>query len=494
MTTDAPTRTGEDAPAPAREYVAPRWLRPPSVDAIVQLGLGVVALSLLAYSFGGIDSAPMLGALLLALAGGCYLAVFTSPSWLFSLGLAMTIFSGNSKEIGFPIAPDRILIASGLAAMVFGLPGYVKRRSLVLRPLHAVLAITAAIGTISAFSAGTLFEANGFFSLLDRLGLVPFLVFTLAPLIFSTKRDRNSLLVVLVGTGLYLGLVAVLEGTGNGAWAWPSYINDPTYGSHFGRARGPFAEPGGNGMTMYGCAVASAIAAFTWETRRSRIFAGIVMLLCLSGTIFTLTRSIWLATVVATVFSLAVTSRTRRALVPILAAGLVALVAALTFVPGFADQVSERQSSERPLWDRFNTNRAALSMVLEHPLTGIGWHSFEERAPEYLEVSDAYPLTGVGIPVHNVPLGHAAEMGVIGASAWLLGLALVIGAAILRPGYEELDPWRLGMVALFIHYTVVASFAPLGYAFPNLLLWTWAGITALSHTSRPYVPEEADAT
>jgi len=468
-------------------------LRPVSVDLVVRLGLGMTAASLLAYALLDIESAPQLAALLIALAGACYLAVWAAPSWMFSLGLAMTVFSGNADAIGLPISPDRILVVAGVGSMVLGLPGYEKRRSLVFRPLHAVLAATAAVGTVSAFAAGTLADQLAMFALLDRLGLVPFLVFTLAPLVFSTKQDRNNLLVVLVGTGAYLGITALLEGTGNAQLAWPRYIGNPGYGSHFGRARGPLAEPGGFGMAMYACAVASAIAFVTWETRRSKRVAAAVALLCMVGTIFTLTRAVWLATAVATVMALLATQRTRRVLLPIGMAATVALLAALTFVPGFADAVSERSSDQRPLWDRFNTNRAALAMIREHPLTGVGWYSFEEEAPEYMEVSDSYPLTGVGIPVHNVPLGHAAELGLVGATLWLVGLGLAVGAAVLRPGYEELDPWRLGMVALFIHFAVIASFAPLGYAFGNLMLWTWAGITAMTHTSRPLTPEELAA-
>ena len=42
-------------------------------------------------------------------------------------------------------------------------------------------------------------------------------------------------------------------------------------------------------------------------------------------------------------------------------------------------------------------------------------------------------------------------------------------------------------------WAVVASAVPLGYAFPNLLLWLWAGIAALGHVSRPLTAEELAA-
>jgi hypothetical protein len=343
---------------------------------------------------------------------------------------------------------------------------------------------------ISAYAAGTLLTTTGLFGLLDRLGLVPFVVFTLSPILFAKKTDRDALLTVLVATGAYLGVTAFLEGIGHAELTFPAYIHDPGVGIHFGRARGPFVEAVANGLALYGCAVACAVAAATWRTMRSRRIAGFVMFLCLVGTIFTLTRAVWLATFVASVTALATSPRTRRVLLPVAAVGTVALVAALTFIPGFAASVSERSSDQRPLWDRYNTNHAAIEMVRSHPLTGVGWETFEEKAPDYMHVAQGYPLTGVGIPVHNVPLSHAAELGLPIAALWVTGLLLAVGAAVLRSGPEVLDPWRLGMVALFIHWLIVASFGPLGYAFPNLLLWTWAGISGLAHTSRALNADE----
>jgi hypothetical protein len=89
-----------------------------------------------------------------------------------------------------------------------------------------------------------------------------------------------------------------------------------------------------------------------------------------------------------------------------------------------------------------------------------------------------------------VPLSHAAELGLPTAVLWAIGLLFAVGSAVLRPGPESLDPWRLGMVALFVHWAIVAAFGPLTYAFPNLLLWTWAGIAGLGHLSAPREREQ----
>lgn len=460
-------------------------LRPLPLGLVVPAAAALVVLG----TYASLDSGgtrPLLAALgLLGLGSFAYLAVWIHPGTFVAFGAALTVFSQYSDEMGLPISLDRVCMASGLLSLAIGLPGAVRDRVLVWRPVHAVLGLTAAYAIVSALAAGTLTETSGIFAILDRLGIMPFLAFLLAPMLFGTKERRDKLLAVLVGCGLYLGLTAVFEGIGATALLWPNYINDPAVGIHFGRARGPFAEAVANGLALYGCAVACAVAVVTWRTVRSRAFAGAVAVLCLAGTIFTLTRAVWLATVAATFLALLFHERTRRVLGPLVVTGFVALFIVFATVPGFSDAAEERTNSQRPLWDRYNTNRAAVNMIEDRPLFGVGWQRFRDESRDYFELSPNYPLTGAHIEVHNVFLSHAAELGIIGVSLWTLGLLLAMAAAIVRPGPADLDPWRLGTVALFAHWLIVASFGPLSYAFPNLLLWLWAGVAAMGHTSRP---------
>jgi O-antigen ligase len=421
---------------------------------------------------------------LLALGAAGYLGLYMTPALLVSLGLAAEVLNGNANQLGLPIAPDRILIAAGLASLALRLPGAIVTRSIVWRPVHALLAATAAYATVSALAAHTLTTKDGLFALLDRLGVLPFLIFTLAPLLYGSKRARNTLLVVLVVLGAYLGITAVAEGIGLDWLVFPAYIKDASVGLHVGRARGPFAEAVANGLGLYGCAVASATAAWLWRDQkvRSRL-AGAVALLCLGGTIFTLTRAVWLATVIATLLALLANHRTRAVLAPTVGVALAVLALAILFVPGFANRAEERQGDQRPIWDRYNSNSAAVRAIEDQPLFGVGWQAWTKRNTDYLRQSNDYPLTGTTIEIHNVALSHAAELGLVGLALWGAAFAAGIGGAILRPGPAELDPWRLGMVALAVHWLVVASFGPLSYPFPNLLLWTWAGVCSVGHLS-----------
>ena len=78
--------------------------------------------------------------------------------------------------------------------------------------------------------------------------------------------------------------------------------------------------------------------------------------------------------------------------------------------------------------------------------------------------------------MHNVYLGNAVELGLVGATLWLFALVVVFARAILRRGPPEMRPWRIGLLAILVSYVVAGATTPLGYALPTLLLWTWAGI------------------
>lgn len=459
-------------------------LRPAPTRLVLGGGTALVALGVAA----GIVAGPraLLAVLgLLALVAAAYLAVWASPALLVSGAIGCTIFSGHFDRLGLPLPLDRLLVAAGVGSLFAGLPGAVRARQIIWRPVHAVIAATAVYAALSALAAGTLLEEAGLFGILDRLGLVPFALFVLAPLLFGNRRQRDVLLTTLLVVGSYLGFVALCQGLNLDGLVWPRYITDPGVGLHPSRARGPFVEAVANGLALYACAVAGALAAYTWVGRRARWWGAAVCVLCLVGTIFTLTRSIWVGSVLGTVVALLMSRQTRRALVPMLVTGAVVALAALALVPGFGEQAESRSGAQRPIWDRYNTNLAAIRAVEDQPIFGIGWQRWQDESSEYLRLSEDYPLTGTRIEIHNVFLSHAAELGLLGAGMWLFAFTAAIGGAVLRPGPAELDPWRLGMIAITVQWLVVAAFGPLSYAFPNVLLWTWAGICCLGHLSRP---------
>jgi len=407
---------------------------------------------------------------------------------LLSFALAAEIFSGNWGNFGMPGALDRVLLVLGLVALVLGGVRSVSDRSLRLRPIHMVLLASATYVTASSIAAQTFGVSKARFAILDRFGLIPFLMFCLAPLVFGRDRQRRFLLGVLIAVGAYIGIVNFLEGVGLKGLVFPTYITDPAIGLHFGRARGPFVESVADGLSLYMCAVAAAIGLTVWRQRWVRVVCAAVIVLAALGLLFTVTRAVWIGAIAGTLVAMLAMPRARRYIPLALAVGAVGVFAALVLVPGLATKADTRLQDQSPVWDRYNTNSAAVRMVEARPLFGFGWQTFPTAGPDYMRQADTYPLTGAGLEVHNVFLSHAAELGLVGAALWTVALFGAVGGAIVRRGPPELQAWRIGLVAIFVAFLVVANFGPLSYPFPNLLLWTWAGIAGAEFFLAPKDP------
>jgi O-antigen ligase len=421
-------------------------------------------------------------ALTLVLAAASFLVLRLSAAAVFAIGIVSEMFSGNWKYMGIPVPIDRVLFLFGIGILVFRTTRRVSpHRRLVFSPIHLLFAAIVLYAIVSAWAAGTLGGSVGFYALLDRLGIIPFLMFSLAPLLFGAPRGRNTLLVALVGMGLYLGVVALMEGVGLNRFVIPSYIDNPAVGIHYGRARGPFVESVADGLSMYMCATGAAVALTVWRSKLARLACWVTIALSAAGVVFTLTRAIWLGSIAGLLAVMLYDPRLRRRLPIVLAFGAIAAVTLLLAVPGLASKAGARASETSPTWDRYNTNKAALRAWEAHPVFGIGWETFITKGPDYLRQAGTYPLTGAGLEVHNVFLSHLVELGVIGAALWVWALAAGVIGAALRRGPPDLYPWRVGLVGIFVAYFVAANLGPLSYPLPNLLLWLWAGIVAADY-------------
>jgi O-antigen ligase len=319
-------------------------------------------------------------------------------------------------------------------------------------------------------------------------------MFALAPIVFGRPKQRQFLLAVLVVVGGYIGIVNFFEIVGPHSLVFPSYITNPAIGLHLGRARGPFVESVADGLSLYMCGVAAVIGLTVWRRRWVRIACVVVIAFAALGIFLTLTRAVWLGAIAGTLVAMLVVPRARRYVVPVVLLGALGVVVALAVVPGLESKATNRLEDESPVWDRYNTNRAALSMAEARPIFGFGWQTFATKGPDYMRQSDTYPLTGAGLEVHNVFLSHAAELGFVGAALWTIALLAAIGGAIVRRGPPELQAWRIGLLAIFVAFLVIANFGPLSYPFPNLLLWTWAGIAGADYYLTPARRDTAEMT
>jgi len=448
-------------------------------SALVLIGTSLAVVGLLAAAVGALEPRSFgLVALVVAGASFAYAAWYAPPSYVFSLAIALSVISGNWDGLGFQggAAPDRFVLLVGFLALLLRAPGTRDRPPLKVSPAHWALGMAVLYAALSSVIVGTFLTENGGFRLLDRLGVVPFVMFAIAPLVFRTERDREVLLATLVFLGGYLGLTALFETVGPKDLVFPQYILDSRFGIHLDRARGPFVEAEANGLALYGCGVAAVIAAATWRRPIPRISAGAIAALCALGTLLTLQRAVWIGAVLATAVALLSFRGLRRFLVPALVAVPLIAITAFTFVPGLGAQATERKNAQRPIWDRKNLNSASLRMVEAKPLLGFGWGSFEEESAPFFEQADDYPLTGTREPIHNVFLSNAVELGLLGTALWALALVLAVGGAIVGRAPPSLRPWQVGLVAYSVMWATVANLTPLQRPFVTILLLTWAGV------------------
>ena len=426
-----------------------------------------------------------------AVAALLYLTWHASPAWLFTAALLSSTFNSNWGAFGLPggFAPDRLILAVAVLALLLPSAGARERPPLELRPLHLVFAATFLWAVSSAVVAGTLGQGITPFTLLDRFA-EPFLLFTLAPLAFTTRQDRNIFLGALVAFGAYVGLTTLFQTVGLDALVFPRFITNPNVGATMQgleeRGRGPFLQAAANGTALYSCAVASAVAIASWERRWARIAAAAVMLLCLWCLIFTLTRSIWVGAIVATTVTMACTPGLRRFLLPTAATATAVVLATLALLPSFGLRFDQRSGEQRSVWERQNVDAAALTMVSQRPLLGFGLGTFNEQNSTYFPLLPGTPqVAEQGLAVHNVFLSMATELGLVGATLFVVSFLGAIGSGVTARGPPDLRPWRVGLLAIAIFWVVVANFSPLGQVFPIIITWFWAGIILGGSFPRP---------
>jgi putative inorganic carbon (HCO3(-)) transporter len=418
----------------------------------------------------------------LALGGALlvYVATKVDPAWILSASLVSTMFAGHWErfELGSGIVPHRILLAVGVLAVIVRANGR-PRPAFRLGRVHFVLAAALAYAVISAIMVGTLDRRSARFVLLDDYGVLPFLMFLIAPVAFATARQRRILLGSLVAAGAYLSITAVFEKLKLRDLVIPHYINDPAVGTHFGRSRGPFAEAAANGLALYSCAVAAAIALTLWQGRWQRACAWAVLVLAPVGLLLTVTRSVWLAGIIATLVAMATTPGLRRWLLPGAVAGAAAVLIAFAVIPGLSKQASDREKDKNPVYERQNTTAAGLRMVADRPLFGVGWDRANDRIDSYFRLDPDIPLIGAQAGFHNLYLQYGVSLGLLGLAVWLLGGALAVREAFRGRAPPDVRPWQVGLKAIIVAWVIVGLTSPSSYIFSVFVVWTWAGVASV---------------
>ncbi|MDO5712266.1 MAG: O-antigen ligase family protein [Micrococcales bacterium] len=394
--------------------------------------------------------------------------------WCFVGALLFNVFAGQSDKIGLPVPPDRLLFP---AAIVLALLDPRVRRT-PWRGVYTLMSLFVVVAACSALFADTLPRPDSAYALLDRV-LMPFLLFACAPLFLATALQRLLLVRALTLMGAYLAVVAIAQTAGITALVFPSYIAagaTVNAGTETFRAGGPFLSGEANGMALAMCGCAAFLVA-ALDRAGWRILGLTVLAICLGASILTMTRSVWLSVAIGTILVLVLERRLWRRLPEILAVAVALTAVGIAMLPGLVDAVSQRGGTSRSLFDRANTNAAALRAIADHPVWGVGWGVFAHDGPNWVRQADAYPLTSVDIEIHNVVLSRVAELGLPAALLYLACLIGGPGAALLarRGGLGSSDPWHSAVSVIAVLWIVPSMTSPNPYTFPAFVAFTFTG-------------------
>src|SRR5579863_3509986 len=114
-------------------------------------------------------------------------------SWSLCAALVLAMFGSNWKYLGLPslVAPDRYVLGLALLAIAVRAPGAANRPRIRFRPLYILMYVAGAYAIGSAIAAGTIGIHAEIFDLTDRMGILDWCVFIIAPVAFVTEADRR---------------------------------------------------------------------------------------------------------------------------------------------------------------------------------------------------------------------------------------------------------------------------------------------------------------
>ena len=330
------------------------------------------------------------------------------------------------ERVGYRLFAGHLLtifglaLSNGIMALMFLWTGW-RRRQLSWRWTERMVLFVPALVYLIFYLGSIASSLDPLHSLDELRDVLTFGTLFLAPvLVRGEDRARR------ICDGLILvGVVVSLHGLGQ------FYFSD--YGELHRRIVGPFSHV----QTFSGILlilILVTVARLTRDGRRA-LWLWLALVIMVWTQILTLTRGAWVAAVLA-LAGFGLFRAGRR--FPAYALAATAILAVM--VASAPRQAAERISSIVDLRDSSNYDRlcmaeAALFMVQESPLFGIGPEMVKERYPIYRHPT----APKVVVPhLHNSYVQRAAEQGLLGLGAylWLLLAALYLA----RDGLRSADP------------------------------------------------------
>ncbi|MBN1555192.1 MAG: O-antigen ligase family protein [Phycisphaerae bacterium] len=458
--------------------------------AAVAIGVGVLEPSLLPWA---------LGAMVLA-AGMVFWAArwdITLCAWIWVLSYGLLDWPEWKIElIGFfNLTVPRIIFLG--VVLTFALYFFFHRRRLHFdRALYwlmlALLCYVAFSATTTGWTARTKsLESAPYYRFLGSL-LLPFVMFYLLCNSCSKEKQirRALILVTIYGWyALYIGYLqyAAINGLeGARSFIWPSYINDPTFGIHFDRARGVF-----RGATPQAFLMVSLFYIDLYLIRKTRgayrALLVVQAILVPPAVFFTLLRSAYLAFLICGFLWVFLTGQKRFRWLK--TAGLFLLLVIFVYASwerlSSTDRAGGGVAQRSPIRSRIILIQQTWDIMSETPLLGVGFGHFVDKQQSMPRDPGGLSGEPTGVLVqHNLFLNMLAETGLVGFVLMLLVFIFLWKQSYQL--YEKIPPDARGDVSrdfvvlfwiILANYLTDAMFRdPLWDVFTNALLWSLAGI------------------
>lgn len=308
-------------------------------------------------------------------------------------------------------------------------------------------------------------------SLVASKFVVPFVLLHLGMLVFRGASQRRHFEVFVIVALAYLALTAVAFLVGARDLIFPRFILDDSLGVQAERARGPFLQAVANGVSLNILGILAITLA-----RRHRTVVLLLWLVLPLAILATMTRAVWIAFAVSTVF-LAIRLREpclRRACIGVAVVGVLAALVIGLSDSSLNNALQGRTAERGPVEARMAVYDAGWEMFQERPLTGWtagGMYTELARRMQGYHLRVYY--------VHNTYLSLLLEFGIPGLALYGILFRNLFRLGRARAGTSEdqaIRSLRKAWPILLSVYLFNALFVDMGYQFVGGLLFTVAGI------------------
>jgi len=393
-----------------------------------------------------------------------------------------------------PITLDRALLLG--TAGLFGF--YYLTNKERLAPLNAldvsIILLIAVIG-ISTVTHDWTYSKKMPASRLLFFNLLPVLLYCLVRNSRLKAKDLKMIALGLSLFGCYLALTAVAEVKGVTAAVFPKYIMTSETIEFLGRGRGPFVNPVSNGIFMVVCLCCTLMWWPRSSGRTKVLVAGMALVICV-GCYATLTRSVWLALIVACgIFIWLPSNRQAKGAMVVLGT-----LVGIAMFPVISEKVFSFKRDKEVTVSQMAISAqmrpmffyVATKMFQDRPVFGVGFGQYARAKDPYLkDPNSGKPLMITkGLLQHNVFLAYLTETGLVGLSALTLMLLLMLFTSWKVWRSRSINLWArqfglLGVVMLS-SYCVNGMFhdvsiIPMNHAFLFFLLGLVNNIFSNAH-------------